>query len=58
VAGAAVDDDMLPSQVRIVWTVDGFSLFGRPWGVVTLSWVIPPLRGGESPLTPSRVRTW
>jgi hypothetical protein len=53
VAGAAVDDDMLPSQVRIVWTVDGFSLFGLPSAVVTLSWVIP---GSESALTPPRVR--
>jgi hypothetical protein len=43
---------MLPSQVRIVWTVDGFSLFGQPLGVVTLPWVIPSLRGGESLLTP------
>jgi hypothetical protein len=41
--GAAVDDDMLPSQVRIVWTVDSFSLSGLPSGVVTLSWVIPSL---------------
>jgi hypothetical protein len=37
---------MLLSQVRIVWTVDGISLFGRPSGVVTLSGVIPSLRWG------------
>jgi hypothetical protein len=34
---------MLHSQVRIVWTIDGFSLSALPWGVVTLSWVIPSL---------------
>jgi hypothetical protein len=44
VAGAAVvDDDLLPSRVRIVWTVDSFSLSGLPSGVVTLSWVISSL---------------